>query len=143
MKDAEGSFYETIDDITADAGVRVEGSSKEEVVCKLILATFNEMTCIERINPLIEKRVRVNGKMPFIIADLLNKILLIHERDGFVGSRCNVVNMAENTIEVSLLGEEFDPSRHASGLLIKAVTYHRLEFKKKNGKWVAQVIFDI
>ena len=137
------SFYETIDDITADAGVRVEGGSKEETVCKLILATFNEITDIERVKPLIEKTVRAEGKIPFVIADLLNKILLIHERDGFVGSRCSVIGMEENAIEVSILGERFDPSRHTSGLLIKAVTYHRLEFKKKNGKWVAQVIFDI
>ena len=137
------SFYETIDDITADAGVRVEGKSKEEVVCKLILATFNEMTDIERVKPLVEKTARAEGRMPFVIADLLNKILLIHERDGFVGSRCGVINMEENAIEVSILGEEFDPSRHTSGLLIKAVTYHRLEFGRKKDRWVAQVIFDI
>ena len=42
-----------------------------------------------------------------------------------------------------LSGEEFDPERHESRLLIKAATYHRLKVEKSNDTWQIDVVFDI
>ncbi len=136
-------FYETIDDITADAGIRVKGDSKEEVICKAILATFNEITDIEKVQPREKRKITETGKFPFILADIINKALLLHERDRFVASSCHIPQINDETITVELVGETFDPDRHTSGLVIKAATYHRLKFEKEGDLWIAEVIFDI
>jgi len=53
------SFYEVIEDITADAGIRVRAKGLEELFCKAILATFNEITEIEKVSK--DKKSGVGG----------------------------------------------------------------------------------
>ncbi|MCX5719343.1 MAG: archease, partial [Nitrospirae bacterium] len=40
-------------------------------------------------------------------------------------------------------GEDFDPERHESKLLIKAATYHKLRIENVGNMWEVDVIFDI
>lgn len=136
-------FYETIDDITADAGIRVRGDSLEEVICKAILATFNEITDIERVQQKEKRVISQEGKFPYLLADLINRALLLHDRDRFVASSCHIPQINDNSITAELVGETFDPKRHTSGLVIKAATYHRLRLEKEGDSWIAEVIFDI
>jgi len=137
------TFYETIDDITADAGIRVRAGSLEELVCKAILATFNEITDIDRVLQREVHVVEVEGKMPFLLADIINKVLVLHETKGFVASGCEVIEFKQDNLRVELRGEKFDPERHTSKLLIKAATYHRLRIYKEGELFVGEVIFDI
>ncbi len=136
-------FYETVDDITADAGIRVEGSTREEIICRSVLATFNEITDIDRVKPSLKREVSQEGKFPFLLADIINRALHLHETEGFVASSCSVDEVSEEKVTLSLLGEIYDPARHTSKLVIKAATYHRLRFERRGEKWIAQVIFDI
>jgi SHS2 domain-containing protein len=136
-------FYETIDDVTADAGIRVKGGSLEEVFCKAILATFNEITDIERVRPEVQRTLRAKGRLPFLLADLINEALVLHSGEGFVASRCEVLDLGEDHASVRVWGEAFDPERHTSKLVIKAATYHRLRVEREGDTYVAEVIFDI
>ncbi|MEJ7554026.1 MAG: archease, partial [Aquificaceae bacterium] len=81
------SFYETIDRITADAGIRVWAKSLEELLCKSILATFNEITPIESIPQREERVIEVNSELPFLLADLINEAIVLHEAELFVASK--------------------------------------------------------
>ncbi len=136
-------FYETIDDITADAGIRVYGSSLEEIFCKAILATFNEITDIEKVEPKETYEIEAQNSLPFLLADIINEALVLHESRGFVASECEVLDLGEDRVKVRLKGEKFYPDRHPSKLVIKAATYHRLKIEEKDGRLVAEVIFDI
>ena len=136
-------FYETIDDITADAGIRVRAKTLKELICKVLLATFNEITDIERVEHKQEELVEVNSRLPFSVADLINKALVLHESKGFVASRCEALKADEDFLQVKLFGETFDPNKHISKLLIKAATYHRLRVEKEGSEWVCEIIFDI
>ena len=136
-------FYETIDDITADAGIRVYGSSLEEVFCRAILATFNEITDIEKVEPKETYEIEAQNLLPFLLADVINEALVLHESKGFVASECDVLELGKDHVKVRLKGERFDPEKHPSKLVIKAATYHRLKIEKQNGRLVAEVIFDI
>ncbi len=136
-------FYETIDDITADAGIRVRAGSLEELFCRAVLATFNEMTDLERVEERESREVSAEGSMPFLLADVINEALVLHESTGFVARRCEVLELGENRVRLRLHGERFDPSRHTSGLVIKAATYHRLRVEREKDQFVAEVIFDI
>ncbi|NPA42104.1 MAG: archease [Aquificae bacterium] len=136
-------FYETIDDITADAGIRVRAKSLEELICKALLATFNEITDIEKVEGREEYTIEVDSTFPFLLADIINEALVLHEGKNFVASGCEVLELSDSHLKVKLTGEKFDPKRHPSKLVIKAATYHRLKVEKENGEYVGEVIFDI
>ncbi|RLJ70106.1 SHS2 domain-containing protein [Hydrogenivirga caldilitoris] len=136
-------FYETIDDITADAGIRVWGNSLEDVFCKALLATFNEMTDIATVEKKESYEIQVRSPLPFLLADLINEAIVLHESKGFVASECEVLKLEDDSVKVRLRGEKFDPQKHPSKLVIKAATYHRLKVAKEGERYVAEVIFDI
>jgi len=137
------SFYEVIDDITADAGIRVRAKTLEELFCKTILATFNEITDIEKISPSKKVQLEVSGELPYLFADLINELLVLHEKEKFIAKECELVEVKEDGVKVVLVGGVFDPSVHPSKLVIKAATYHRLKVEKVGEDFVAEVIFDI
>ncbi len=136
-------FYETIDDVTADAGIRVRADSLEELLCRVLLATFNEMTDIDRVQRRETYELEVRSPLPFLFADMVNEALVLHESKGFVASGCEAAEVRDGYAKVRLSGERFDPERHTSKLVIKAATYHRLRVERENGQYVAEIIFDI
>ncbi len=136
-------FYETLDNITADAGIRVKASSLEELFCKALLATFNEITDIDRVEVREYHNIEAESPVPFLLADLINRALLLHETKGFVARKCEVLELTENKARLKLGGEIFNPRKHTSKLVIKAATYHMLKVEKRNGVYVADVVFDI
>ncbi|MFN3813269.1 MAG: archease [Aquificaceae bacterium] len=137
------NFYEVIEDITADAGIRVKAKGLEELICKVLLATFNEMTNIDEVEKKEEHFLEVRSELPYMLADIINQALVLHEYKCFVASSCQVLELSNHHVKVKLIGGKFDPDRNESKLVIKAATYHRLKVEKSGDQWVAEVIFDI
>ena len=137
------SFYETIDKITADAGIRVRAKSLEDLICKSLLATYNEITPIEDVQPKEERVIQTYSELPFLIADLINEAIVLHESELFVASKCEPIEVREDYAKVKLLGDRFDPERNEPRLVIKAATYHNLKVEREGDLWIAEVIFDI
>jgi len=136
-------FYETIDDITADAGVRVRAKTLEELICKVLLATFNEITDISCISINEEYIIEVGSVLPFMLADIINQALAVHEKYNFIARECEVLYLDKERLKVKLKGGKFDPEVNEPKLLIKAATYHRLNIEHKEGVYEAEVVFDI
>ncbi len=132
-----------IEDITADTGIRVRGKSVEEVFCKAILATFNEITDISAVDLDKEYHLEVSGELPYLLVDVINRALVLFESKGFVAKECHILELSQNHVKVLLKGGTFDPQKHESKLLIKAATYHRLKLQQEQEKVIAEVIFDI
>ena len=137
------SFYEVIEDITADARIRVRAKSLEELFCKAILATFNEITDIEKFSKDEKVELEVKGELPYLLADVINQLLVLHEGEKLVISHCERVEFKEDGVKLMLKGGPFDPERHPSKLVIKAATYHRLKVERLQDGFLAEVIFDI
>jgi len=135
--------YEPVYDITADAGIRLKAKSLKELFCKAILATFNEITDIEKVEPREEYILEASNELPFLLADIINEALVLHESKKFVARECEVLELTGNYVKLKLKGETFNPRKHPSKLVIKAATYHRLKVEEKNGTYEAEVIFDI
>lgn len=135
--------YEPVYDITADAGIRYRAKDLKELFCKGILATFNEITDIDKVEPKEEYEIQAENELPFLLADIINEALVLHESKNFVASECEVVELKDNFVKVRLKGEKFNPEKHTPKLVIKAATYHRLKVEKLNNHYEAEVIFDI
>lgn len=135
--------YEPVYDITADAGIRYKAKDIKELFCKGILATFDEITDIDKVEPKEEYEILAENELPFLLADIINEALVLHESKGFVARECEVVEIGDNFVRVKLRGEKFNPEKHSSKLVIKAATYHRLRVEKVGDHYEAEVIFDI
>jgi len=139
-------FYEPIYDITADAGIRVFGSTLEELICNSVKGLINEMVDLSKVEPKEEIPLEVESiGFPYALADLLNKVLYLFDVKKFVPRECEVIELSPTgeRIKILLKGERYNPEKHGKKLLIKAATYHRIKLERENGKYLAEVIFDI
>jgi SHS2 domain-containing protein len=139
-------FYEPIYDITADAGIKVFGSSLEELICNSVKGLVNEMVELLKVEPKEEITLEVESiGFPYLLADVLNKVLYLFDVKKFVPSKCKVLELNPTGEKVKLLlkGEKYNPEKHSKKLLIKAATYYRIKMEEKDGKYIAEIIFDI
>ncbi len=139
-------FYRPIYDITADAGVEVYGRTVDELICNVVKALVNEMVYLERVEPKEELLLEVESVgFPYLLADLLNKVLYLFDVKKFLPADCEVLELKEDGsyLKLKLVGETYDPERHGKKLLIKAATYHRLKMEKEGDLYKAEIIFDI
>lgn len=47
------------------------------------------------------------------------------------------------SLEAVVRGEPFDPARHHIAVLVKGITYHRLNVRQDDNQWKTDVVFDI
>jgi SHS2 domain-containing protein len=135
--------YEQID-ISGDAGIRAFGKTLEELFENAAVGMYSLMTDSESIldERKLSASVESHSREGLLVA-WLNELIFLFDTRAFVGKRAHVRFPVDNRLEGEVWGEEFDPKRHRSGLLVKAATYHQLGVKRKDDLWEAEVIFDI
>jgi SHS2 domain-containing protein len=140
------NFYKPIYNITADAGIEVEAKTVEDLICKSVLATVCEMALPKSANKTVEKILEVDSLgFPYTFADIINKVIFLFEVEKFIPLDCSVLQLTPDGsfVKLKLVGNRIDGDNFEPRLLIKAATYHGLEFEKENGKYKLRVIFDI
>lgn len=78
-----------------------------------------------------------------LLVSWLGEILYRVEVEERVFKSFHVSTLSRYAVSGWGRGEPLDPSRHRVKLEIKAPTYHMLELKEENGRWLAQIIFDV
>lgn len=119
----------------ADIEFEVYGRSFEEVF-KLAAETVCEViTPRKSVKPVKEKKIRVKSEdLEALLYDFLEQILLLHDAENLVFSEVEIEKFEINgkyEIKARLKGEEFDPARHESGTVVKAITYHEMKIGRK------------
>jgi SHS2 domain-containing protein len=131
--------YEEIEH-TADVGIRVFGSSPEELFEGAALGMFSLITDLGKVKPVGEIEIRVAGEdLPLLMVRWLSELLVIHETQNILLGKF-AVRFEGRTLDGRAWGERIDKGRHELKLAIKAVTYHRLSVDATKG--VAEIIFD-
>jgi SHS2 domain-containing protein len=54
-----------------------------------------------------------------------------------------IESVGEDGLRAMVRGEPFQKGVHVIKTEVKAVTYHQIEVRKENGRWRAQIIFDL
>lgn len=136
--------YEELDH-TADAGVVVRGSSKEEALARLVLAYADLVAGGAPVDETSELTLAVEpGDLAAMAVDVLRELLFRFDTERVIPGSCAVLRLEpEQGAEVSAGVGEYDPERHAEGLALKAVTLHAARFEREGEGWVAQVVFDV
>jgi SHS2 domain-containing protein len=128
----------------SDVGFEAYGATLEELFANAATAMYSFMTDIDEIETTETKEITVNAEDLYsLMFDWLDEMLFLFESESLV------MNKFDTTIDDSMFrikgtcsGGKFDPAKHESGIIIKAVTYNMMEIKK-NEVWHAQVVLDV
>jgi SHS2 domain-containing protein len=131
-------------DHTADIGIIVYGEDLEALFENAGKAFFHLITDLRKVRRRTERRIAVKGEnLDRLMVDWLSELLYLHDVESLLFKEFKVVSVGEDGLKAIAKGEPFQEGVHAIKTGVKAVTYHRLEVRKKNGGWRAQVIFDL
>ncbi len=129
----------------ADLTIEAYGSTLEEAFANTALAAFNAMTPLEAIEAREARAFMVSGEdLEGLLFDFLSELLYIHDVELLIFSEVQVkIDLEALSLKAICRGERFDPERHRSGAVVKAVTYHEMEIEKGVEGWRIRVVFDI
>jgi len=133
---------------TADVGFEAYGGTLEELFVNAASALYSFMTDVEAIEEVEERDIAVNAEdLESLIFDWLDELIFLFDAELLIMKSFDIiinvnVNEPEFSIKGTCRGGKFDPAKHESGIIIKAVTYNMMEVKKNN-IWHAQVVLDV
>ena len=131
-------------DISGDAGIRAYGETLPDLFLNAAMGMYSLITDPADVREERNIALDIESHSPEgLLVSWLNELIFHFDTYGFVGKTIRIAALLGNTISARVSGEDFDPERHEKRLLIKAATYHRLSIEKKEGQWVAEIIFDI
>ncbi|HDI75102.1 MAG TPA: archease, partial [Thermoprotei archaeon] len=113
-------------------------------------AFFEVMTDTKKVERKVRKYIKVEGFDYFsLLYNWLEELLFIFEAKGLVFSHIEVkeiqkISESKIILEAVAEGENFDPQRHESRTLVKAVTYSLMDISKRDdGTYVVKFVLDI
>ena len=80
----------------------------------------------------------VGSDRPALLAAWLEELLFLSETAGFVPMRIEKLSLRDETLTATVSGHVGEPRP-----LVKAVTYHRLQFEPSERGYRARVVFDV
>ena len=130
----------------SDVGFEVYGTTLEELFANAAIACYGFMTDIEEIEETEERAIEIESEDLYsLMFDWLDELLFLFESESLVFKKFDLkVDVSGDGTSISgrCRGGKFDPYRHESGIIIKAVTYNMMEIKK-NELWHARVVLDV
>ena len=130
----------------SDVGFEVYGTTLEELFANAAIACYGFMTDVEEIEETEERAIEIESEDLYsLMFDWLDELLFLFESESLVFKKFDLkVDVSGDGTSISgrCRGGKFDPYRHESGIIIKAVTYNMMEIKK-NELWHARVVLDV
>ena len=128
----------------SDVGFEAYGTTLEELFANAALAMYSFMTDVVEIETTETKEITVKAEDLYsLMFDWLDEMIFLFEAESLIMNKFDItVDDSTFSITGTCRGGKFDPEKHESGSIIKAVTYNMMEIKK-NGIWHAQVVLDV
>lgn len=123
---------------TGELELLVEGRSAEEALGEALVA-FGELVGEGREGEHVTHELWLEAPdRPALLAEWLNELVYLAETDGFVPERVEELQLGESGLRARVSGVRSWPRN-----LVKAVTYHRLEFRDAGDIWLGRVTLDV
>ena len=130
----------------SDVGFEAYGDTLEELFANAAIATYSFMTDVDEIEEEEEweREIEIKSEDLYsLMFDWLDEMIFMFEAESLVMKKFDIdVNSMDFSITGTCRGGRFDPYKHESGIIIKAVTYNMMEIKK-NEIWHARVVLDV
>ena len=131
-------------DHTADIGLIVYGEDLKTLFENAGEAFFHLITDLKKVRRRVEKRIEIKGEnLERLMVDWLSELLYLHDVENLLFKGFKVESVGEGGLKARVKGEPFQEGVHVIKTGVKAVTYHQIEVRKENGRWRAQIIFDL
>jgi SHS2 domain-containing protein len=135
--------YEVLDH-TADMGLIVYGEDLKSLFENAGEAFFHLITDLKKVKPRIERQINIGEEsLDRLMVDWLSELLYLHDVESLLFKRFKIESVGEGGLRGFVKGERFQEGVHVIKTEVKAVTYHQIEVQQKNGRWRAQIIFDL
>lgn len=142
MPDAE-TGYEFFDH-TADIGIKAAGETLDALFIRMAQGLIELIAEESRLEPKQERHIRLEApSAESLLLAWLKELLFWFSSDGFLPARYELETVTATTLRGRIIGDTFDPARHAQGREVKAITRHQLQVRQEDGFWRGQVIVDI
>jgi SHS2 domain-containing protein len=131
-------------DHTADIGIIVYGEDLKALFENAGEAFFHLITDMRRVRRSVRRRIEIGKEsLERLMVDWLSELLYLHDVEYLLFKEFKVESVGENGLKAIVKGEPFQEGVHVIKTEVKAVTYHQIEVRKENGRWRAQIIFDL
>jgi SHS2 domain-containing protein len=131
-------------DHTADIGLIVYGENLKALFENAGEAFFHLVTDLRKVRSRTERRIEIQGEiLERLMVDWLTELLYLHDVENLLFKKFKVESIGEAGLKAMVKGEPFQEGVHVIKTEVKAVTYHRIEVRKENRGWRAQIIFDL
>ena len=135
--------FEIIDH-TADIGIRAFGESQSEAMEAAAEGLFHLIVPGAEVRAVEEEIIEVEGDDGVdLMVKWLGELLFRFDARKRVYGEFHVEMAASNKLRARVRGERLDLSRHRPQMEIKAVTYCGARVDQRDGRWIAEVVFDI
>lgn len=129
---------------TADIRVRFSGRNLSELFRHGVFALTDTLVEARTVRPRSVRRLRLKApSLDLLLVRFLQELLFLFDAKGFLARRIVFDELRPEGLKAGLVGEIFDPKRHRPKTEVKAVTYHGLAVTRKEGKWIAEMVFDV
>jgi SHS2 domain-containing protein len=123
---------------TGELELELEAPEERDIFAAA-LGAFNELVDDGSRGPPESREVMLRSpERATLLADWLNELVFLAETDGFVPERATVLELAPDGLHATVEGYRSRPPH-----LVKAVTYHGLEFAAEEGHVRARVVLDV
>jgi SHS2 domain-containing protein len=130
-------------DHTADIGIRASGRDVAEVLTHLAQGLTELVAEDSDLRPVERRFIELQAPdAETLLLHWLQELLYWFSTDRFLPVRY-ALTVTGTSLRGELVGERFDPARHAQGREVKAITRHGLRLAPRDGGWDAEVIVDI
>lgn len=129
-----------------DQLIEAWGKTLEEAFESAALAMFETMTDTKQIEEKEAREFKIQAEdLESLLYDFLTELLYYHDAENLIFKRFELSIRKNQTYELKCkaYGERFDPNRHESRYVVKAVTYHLMRISKEDDKWTLRVLLDL
>lgn len=126
-------------DHTSEMELEIEAGDEREVFADALTALAELLGSPGgRVQP-HRARVEVSAAdRPALLAAWLEELVFLAETEGFVGTRVAELELTADGLWSEVVGHLDEPPP-----IVKAVTYHRLQFEATGGGYRARVVLDV
>ena len=123
---------------TAEIELAIEAETEQEVFADAV-AAFAELVAIEDGGADEQRMVALAAAdRASLLVEWLQELIFLADTESFVAERADDLRLEAGSLNATLVGRlaAFEP-------LVKAATYHGLQFAREGNMWLARVVLDV
>ena len=123
---------------TAEIELAIEAETPEDVFADAVTA-LGELIALDRERDKLQRQVTLDAPdRAALLVEWLEELIFLADTDSFVAERVDDLRLEDSSLRATLVG-----CRARIEPLVKAATYHGLEFAPRDGDWHARVVLDV